>query len=717
MKRTLSWQLSFLALATIIVAWSATSAALPGLQTCGGQGQPACTPIPQGGERPTKTPTRTPRRTTAPSVTPSPTATPSPTVLIPSSTNTPRPSPTSTPSATPSATPRFSIGWQPLIDWLRTPVPFFLFFPPSPTPLPSVNIVMDGAEITQAIQCLHNSGCADNSVPMYTGKATMVRAYVRIFAGPTSLSNISGAICLGDTGEAGCSEPLHPIGPITISKMEDAVNFWRRPGPAQRELKGTLNFVIPASWVSAAGPLKFTVYVNYNEENIDETVYDISNWEFISTKVIKSVPLNVAFVQLSKAFVPFGSVWDLVSYLKRAYPTGDIRVWSVPVFIAETYAFTDTSSPGCGTGWNLLLKHLKWWTKTYPQHYYAMVNAGPVGGGYGGCGHRPGREAAGKITPGTQEGGEIAAQEIGHNLGRQHAPGCGAGNPDPSSSGFLGEFGVDTLLRRGYVEADREFMGYCNAGNSWVSLYTYQSIFAPFYSYAPPTDTGVSFTIPQASPDGEFLIGAGVLSPTTVTIQDGFYRLSLEAETHDDHSAGPYTVELQDRSGTRLFARNFAPLELSNHEPGHSGSFFLVLPWIDGAESIVFKHEGVEIGRRRATANMPVVEFLPIESYSFEEAGLYVALAGLRCRWRRASVHAGIQPGWRDDLVHRQPAPFGNGINCRRLAFPGQRKRALPRVRHRWIQYWGCFIARVICHLWQTSACAHRCWNRIYFHY
>lgn len=473
---------------------------------------------------------------------------------------------------------------------------------------------------------------------MYTGKLTMVRAYVRIYTGPSSINNISGAICLGDTGESGCSDPLRPIGPITLYKMADAVSFWRRPGAAYQELRGTLNFIIPDSWVSSPGKLTFTTYVNFNEENVDETVYDTNNWQLISAAVKKSAPLNVVFVQLAKYYVPFDSVWDLISYLKRTYPTGDIRVWSLPVLIDEVYDFADNSPPGCGPGWTRLLDHLEWWTKSYSQHYYAMLfrnaiqrfdfAAGKIYTGASGCGRRIGdyhREAGGIITPGSPLGGEIAAQEIGHNLGRMHSAGCGASFTDPSFSGFLEEYGVDVLLRRGYNESDYDFMGYCNAGSRWVSLYTYRALASLWYSamFLPDTSPHAASAYPAENAT-EFLVGSGLVSPTHLEIQDGFYHLSLETIAESDPTTGPYSVELLDGTGQVLFSRKFSPVEDSNNDPISSGAFFLSLPWQENTQTLVFKFQGFEIGRVEASSHAPTIAVIEPSRQPTEDGDLTV---------------------------------------------------------------------------------------------
>ncbi|MEI8257596.1 MAG: M66 family metalloprotease [Deltaproteobacteria bacterium] len=79
---------------------------------------------------------------------------------------------------------------------------------------------------------------------------------------------------------------------------------------------------------------------------------------------------------------------------------------------------------------------------------------------------------------GTEDSAWTLAHEVGHELGRSHAP-CGAGGADPSypySGGFDGVWGYD---RRSATflppQSTYDFMGYCDP--TWISDYTYAAIF------------------------------------------------------------------------------------------------------------------------------------------------------------------------------------------------------------------------------------------------
>jgi hypothetical protein len=476
----------------------------------------------------------------------------------------------------------------------------------TPTQIP-IDIELSSLEITQTIQCMNDLACADNSVPLYTGKATLVRAYVRIASGPMSIGGISGALCLGEMGSDGCSVPIRPTSPVTVQRVSDPVGAWRG------DLKYTLNFVLPYWWVSDPIHSKLTVYVNYRGENTPETNLD-NNRKVLPLDVGASRPMDVVFVTMrSNAYTSdLAERWKLVGWLQRVYPTSDIRVWELPVMIVENYDFKNTDPPGCGAGWNLLLVHLKWLRAGRSQLYFGMVDVRSRGdSGFGGCGYTPGGASAGLVGIPNRIPGEIAAQELGHNFGRPHAPGCEAGKPDggfPDGAGAIDEYGVDItrmqLYRAGF---DFDFMGYCGGeGNTWISLYTYRLLAGKLAGAYVPS-RGPRLASVAAAEHVPFLIGSGLISPEGVTIEDGFYRIEAPASARDDPASGPYALELRDAQGTTLATYSFRQDELSNHEPGVAGPFHLMVPWAEGVEALVFTHDGLEVGRREASAHAPSV--------------------------------------------------------------------------------------------------------------
>ncbi len=102
--------------------------------------------------------------------------------------------------------------------------------------------------------------------------------------------------------------------------------------------------------------------------------------------------------------------------------------------------------------------------------------------------------------------------EVGHSLGRPHAPCGNPSNPDanyPYSGGVIGAWGYDVLTRELKAPGDHnDFMGYCDS--KWVSDYNYGTLFeriarvkGTFALSAPPR----AFATIAVEPDGSLVPG------------------------------------------------------------------------------------------------------------------------------------------------------------------------------------------------------------------
>jgi hypothetical protein len=618
------------------------SCGLPGLPPCNNPPADTATAVIIYPTRPpiptaTATPTVTSTATSTATFTPFPTRPSAPT-------SAPTIAPTVTLVVIPTAKPTPKPGFIPqLVLKLPPPPPFLVALAPRP------NFEAVKVEITQAIQCLNNPNCPDNAVLLFTGKPTMVRLYVRISPSSPffSVSGIGGELCPGIHVAQGCSNPIHSINTITVTKMKSTLDL----SYFRANINGTLNFILPSSWTYGS----FTAYVNMNGVDYPLEASFKDNFLSESFQENASQRLDVMFVPVnSRGFLAdLNERWTIRDWLMLAYPTANIQIWQMSGYInntPDTYNWNDTSG-GCGDGWGDLLDDLSWYRGSNPQIFYGMVHVSSLKKTpYGGCGRFTGKVAGGEVNTGDRYGAEVAAQEIGHTMERNHAPGCGAGNPDPNypiSGANLDEYGVDVVRNQVYVpNLSFDFMGYCGGPNSiWTSLYTYSAIASllPNGVYVPGGEgsavaqqtvpSGFGLSVPVSYQPGEagpravkltaneqaaaqapvsstslYLTGSGSINPQNVNLKRGFFLLGSDSMAPITPDSGPYTFELLDAQGKVLSSLPFKPQEESNEMPSDTGTFHLTIPWVEAARGYQFKYNGVVIASQAADTHSPSVE-------------------------------------------------------------------------------------------------------------
>lgn len=155
-----------------------------------------------------------------------------------------------------------------------------------------------------------------------------------------------------------------------------------------------------------------------------------------------------------------------------------------------------------------------------------------------------------------QSAAETFVHEVGHNLGRSHAP-CQVNNADPAypySSGRLGVWGFD-LLDRTLIEPNehRDMMGYCDP--IWISDYTYDAIFTriarvngaqPFAPW-PDREVDVLFDDMDGVRWGDRLVLSTPMGADRVPVKfvDGLGEVLREDEAEQlryDHLPGRYLL-------------------------------------------------------------------------------------------------------------------------------------------------------------------------------
>ncbi|HTQ56673.1 MAG TPA: hypothetical protein VMI94_19540 [Bryobacteraceae bacterium] len=377
-------------------------------------------------------------------------------------------------------------------------------------PPPRGDLIIEGAEFNQAVQFFRSSTyldpahqMPDNSIWLVANKDTGVRVYVDwdASAGLPPIANLTGALTVNTTSTTLHLTPTNPGGAIT-PRAGDEINM--------AIIDHTLNFMIPGAWCEETISVQCQVW--------DAAAPDSKSAAFTRTLTFTEVdPLNVFLVGVGNH--PAGgsdlpaptqsAVATTLTKLAKMYPVGEVnQIGYATLAFNETVTSTSPVTSGCGDGMNDLLDRLNDLRGGSSDIYLGTLPAGLVsspGNTVGGCAPVGGNVAATFVdwAPDPTDDSD-PAHEIGHCLGRRHAP-CTGGRCHPAPSDVdpnypqYGNFFSDSIGVFGFDPTDNvngvkdpsqitDFMGY-SPDDTWISAYTYNALrgsnFGPVGGAAP----------------------------------------------------------------------------------------------------------------------------------------------------------------------------------------------------------------------------------------
>jgi hypothetical protein len=434
----------------------------------------------------------------------------------------------------------------------------------------TIDLVLNQVEITQSVQN------GSNTVPMVAGRPTVARVYVTV-SGVTEASNV---IVEASATRNGVPLPGSPrrSDPRTVTTSVSRGNY-----------ASSFNLALPAEWLSGNVRLSIVVDPDNRITEVNET-----NNSRTQTLEFLAVPrLDLTIVPVQYTHTPNGRTYpaptrDTVSdWVMRAYPIPGINVR-----LRAPVAFTGDLRRG--DEWERLLDLITdvKLSDGAPSSrvYYGLIpiasgsdrwfSSGIAGIGWVGLRASVGLD----LTGSSDAAGRLAAHEIGHNLGRFHAP-CGVSGdprqpfPYPNASIGSDVYGLDISRARVWspVAPDdtKDLMSYCQP--QWVSDFTYQGLLNNQRTYgASVMQSGVGYLVRAALTDD-----GATLEPV----------YALNGVMPDAPRRGEYTVELLDAAGALLASHTVAAVEAEG-------------PYHYGEESVGHDHDHGHI-YRRITAVVP----------------------------------------------------------------------------------------------------------------
>ena len=443
-----------------------------------------------------------------------------------------------------------------------------------------------GLEITQSVQQ------PDNSVQLVAGRSTFVRYTVASGAADTDVSAfLSGA-------RGGVALPGSPLAALNNPRTLEA-------SPDRTVLGDTFNFDLPNSWTSGTIVLQGSASNggSFTTLGAQEAVAFLGN-----------IPLGVTVVPIAYTCTSGGSGTITPSGPFDYLDDWPYKLYPVPAVDLGTHGAVSYSGPctnnlptpaysTTGTNdWSQMLNLVRsvWISEGSPnRYYYGLVNIDCGGSCVSGIGWVGGWKAAvgwNGWNASHSGASETTAHEIGHNHGLPHAPGCGAGSPDPYypyAGGLIGDganpnfgFDVTNLLIKPYGST-YDFMTYCS--NVWVSDYNYAKLYA--WEQAQPSVA----SLPESQ--DALLISGFVGGDGSAEIMPA-YRLGLPLSPP---AAGDLTLELLGEGGQVLASYPFRAYSAQEDKVGDASSyeqqgFQLAVPYQPGIAGLRVTKAGRVLG-------------------------------------------------------------------------------------------------------------------------
>lgn len=396
---------------------------------------------------------------------------------------------------------------------------------------------------------------------LVAGKDALLRVYAL-----SERSGISGVTVKVEASSNGTAlGELNLTGPGVAPTAEN-------PADLSQQWRATL----PAAWVGLGLSLRIRVDPSNLMGETNET-----NNEVISAPVIGAgnvLPVtHVPIIQSGRT----GTPRQIEQAMKQIWP-----LKGVDSKVRAAYTFNGTIS-ATGGGWDTLLDQLAQVRQNdgSRRDYLGWISVG-FGSGVAGLGY-VGLGAA--LTRDDEVGTSV--HELGHNMGRDHAPCGGASGTDrnyPVANAHLDLQGFDFVSSR-VISATQSYdvMSYCDP--IWVSNYNYRAVQTWLESH-PVSSSAPITSAPRIVVSGQLQKGRVTLHPLTL----------IEGPADSEVEPGDYTLTLHGEQTVRI------PFAVNRVADGLDDAHFsLLVPPVPGLYAAEISLGGQQVALRVAGIAKP----------------------------------------------------------------------------------------------------------------
>jgi hypothetical protein len=421
-----------------------------------------------------------------------------------------------------------------------------------------VNLCIDGMYLTQSAQTY------TGSIPLVQNRNGLLRVFVVATQPNTPAATVQVQLRIFPPGGGAASI-------VTLSPPAGMVSV--PTAPDESDLNNSWNYSVAGTTIQSG----FRLEAQVDPANTVAESNELDNVFAPAAPSVRVVPpLNITFVPIVQPGGLKGDVTDLnkSSFLDAAYRLHPLDAMNA--LVRSTPITTSTVLQENGTGWQAVLDQVNAIAVADPtgRYYYGVAkvgySSGVAGVAYVSQPAQPARAALGWDYLQNGSASVVAAHELGHNWGRNHAPCGGPAGIDPNypePDGSTGGYGYDIATGQLTPPTSADIMGYCDP--KWISGYTYSAVMD--YLTTNPMVVGNPSASQAVQP---CLLVWGYIRDGQLTLHPAF---QVNTRPTLPGRAGPYTIEARAEDGSTLFAQSFSPSEVADLPDGHE-SFAFTIP-------------------------------------------------------------------------------------------------------------------------------------------